>query len=268
MEDTDDFLSLSCYDISNQTETTIHVPVSEDGTRISRASNAIQSREIFLPDTRYTVDPTISPYQAIVQVVTNFSSGSQKKGTGFMISENVVLTAAHCITSVNGYSVSNITVYGGRSSSSYVASSTVAQFIRDQQYEGPAANEYDWDYAILILNEPIGETLGWFGLQSSTATALPTYTITTAGFPLEPKEIEDEYPTMYASSGSISAVSNYTFIHDADTERGQSGSPIFHYYNSTYGNVVVGIHVASGNTGRRITSTLCDFLFEQGYIHE
>ena len=52
---------------------------------------------------------------------------------------------------------------------------------------------------------------------------------------------------------------------NADTYKGNSGSPTY-AYSSSYGNQVYGIHTHGGNYSRRITMSLFDWLESEGFI--
>ena len=262
-----DDLVLTRFDIGTQTKSTIRVPSKIVSTnKTSVASTLFAPREIIGYDTRSKVsNPLAFPYYATVQIITFFSNETKKQGTGFMISEDVLLTAGHCITSSDpNATVTSMMVYAGKSGNSYTVSSSVDTFYTDTKYEGPTSGDYDWDYGIVVLDEAIGNTTGWLGLHYGSSSDLKSGTIFVTGYPLETLD-DDAYPTMYISSGSVSRVRTYRFTHDADTSEGQSGSPVYKYIED-YGYVAVGIHVAGGNTARRITETLYNWLGDEGYI--
>lgn len=264
--------SLKCFKISEQEETIINIPEAShtrSGERMSYGSLSTRegtdvTRSIIGSDDRTQVmNTTATPYYGIAYIKTTFTDGSTKPGTGFMISEDVLLTAAHCVYTA-GKTVRNIKVYPGRNGNSYTISATGDSVYTDTNYTGSEAN---WDYAVVTLDSSLGNTTGWFSLYApSSASSLNGRFIETAGYPsdLAASAVSDNRP-MFHSTGSISNVTTYRFGHNADTESGQSGSPIY-FYNGTYGYQACGVHTHAGNYARRITSDLFDWLVEEGYI--
>lgn len=274
---TEENTSLRCFDIDTQEETIINLfdetlkdgatnvasaYVQDNGQRNSSGSQIGSLRSIIGTDDRVQVTNTTShPYYPIVYIRAEFNNGTWKPGTGFMISKNVLLTAGHCVYTA-GTTVKSITVYPGRNGNSYTISSTSKKVYTDTKYTG---SETDWDYGIVTLNDNLGDTSGWLGLHAtSSASSLDNKSITTAGYPSD--KATNDNRTMWRSAGVISNVSTYRFGHNADTESGQSGSPVY-FYNSTYGYQAAGIHTHAGNSARRITNSLFDWLAAEGYIN-
>lgn len=271
--------SLNRYDFSTQEESIVTVPsvsTYDASARISSAYNPTNSRMIIEDadpddDRQIVSNPTLSPYYAIVQLKMEFSNGETFVGTGFMISEDTLLTAAHCLYSENEKTLrtNRVTVYAGRNGSSYTTTTTAATMYTDTQYT-EYGDDYEYDYAILTLNSSIGQTTGWLGLYASPLTGFYTgRSILTAGYPTD--KTGTLANTMWRSAGTIQSVESLKFAHTADTMGGQSGSPIY-YNNTSNGYVALGIHVGAYengtiNYGKRITVTLFDWLESEGYIN-
>lgn len=250
-------------DIATGEQTIIEIPAlanldANNDYNTSSYSPDAGARSVIGEDLRDEItNTTSSPYYAIAYLNVTFSNNKTYRGTGFMISKNVMLTAGHNLYE-EGYSVTNITAYFGRSGDYMPKTATASTFYLDTKYTG---SEVDWDYGIIVFNENVGNTTGWFGLHANTGTSsIGTSTVRVTGYP-------SDLPgrKMWTDTGTVSSITSYRFKHNADTYKGNSGSPTY-FYNSTYGNQVVGIHTHGGNYSRRITMTLFDWLEDQGFI--
>ena len=270
--DSDELTSLRKYDIAKQEETIIEIEdsgIPDDYPRNSYGSSAMLSVDanfgpdagmdaVIGADNRIRIQSTTSyPYYAIAYVRVLYTDGDSGHGTGFMVSPNVMMTAAHCVYEP-GKTLASVTVYPGRNGGSIYGVTTAAEVYTDPGYTGSQPN---LDYAILTLNSNIGNTTGWFSLYATGfEDLLNGKNISTAGYPGD-----KDNATMWFSTGQIYNTSNYRFDHNADTYSGQSGSPIY-YYDSTYGYQVVGIHIRAGNSARKISPELFDWMVSEGYI--
>lgn len=200
---------------------------------------------------------TVSPYYGIAYLTVSFTNGKSYRGTAFMISPNVMLTAGHNLYE-EGYKVKNITAYPGRSGDYKPLTATVKKFYLDTKYTGTQA---DWDYGIIVLDKNIGNSTGWFGLHAqSNSSSIGTTKITVTGYPADLAGYK-----MWKDTGNVSSITDYRFKHNADTYGGNSGSPTY-AYNSSYGYQAYGIHTHGGNYGRRITMSLFNWLKNNGFI--
>ncbi|CAO5679112.1 MAG: hypothetical protein HEEMFOPI_01226 [Holosporales bacterium] len=137
----------------------------------------------------------------------------------------------------------------------------------------------DFDIALLILDNPIGLTMGWLSMKA-LLTPLEAINITIAGYPgyvnedkvkdiykEEAKLITKNYRKMWMMSGPMTSFLSKRIGYQIDTSGGQSGSAIF--YCDKGGTIyVIGVHTHGSddktldaqNTGTRITeSIITDF---------
>lgn len=193
-------------------------------------------------------NPSSSPYNRIG--IT--SSG----GTAFLMGPNIALTAGHCvINSSSSYPrpfVSNIDIKFGFNGTNYYKKVNVTDVYILKLYYDEFSFANDW--AICILDEYIGNELGFFGKCSGYD--LIGLNATFIGYPGGQQQ-----RTQYISTGEI--VKNYpTFKMYAYGVSGFSGSPVFVSINGN--EYVAGIFtymVGTSFTGAtRISSFLFDFL--------
>ncbi len=222
------------------------------------SSPGLSPFNVYDEDNRTVIsNTTASPYYGIAYLNVSFTNGSTYRGTAFMISPNVMLTAGHNLYEA-GYEVTDITAYPGRSGDYIPQRATATTFYLDTKYTG---TQSDWDYGIIVLDQAIGNTTGWFGLHAQSNTgSIGTSKITVTGYPSDLAGRK-----MWRDIGSVSNVTSYRFKHNADTYKGNSGSPSY-AYNSSYGHQVYGIHTHGGNYSRRITMSLFDWLKSNGFI--
>ena len=248
-------------DLETGEETIVDLPSISTISEIERNSSASSEpslNTVYDDDNRTVIsNTTVSPYYGITYLNVTFTNNKTYRGTAFMISPNVMLTAGHNLYE-SGYKVSNITAYPGRNGSSKPLTATAKTFYLDTKYTGTQEN---LDYGIIILDKNIGNTTGWFGLHATTSSSsIGTSKITVTGYPSDLVGYK-----MWKDTGTVSSVTDYRFKHNADTYKGNSGSPTY-AYSSSYGNQVYGIHTHGGNYSRRITMSLFDWLESEGFI--
>lgn len=208
---------------------------------------------------------TTHPYYAIAQLSVTYTDSTSATATGFMVSENVLLTAGHASMSESSNApIKSATIYLGRNGSSTPSTATLSSYYVCSEFTYYSDDDQD-DYAIWILNSNIGNTSGWFGVGYNTSNSYFTgNTFTITGYPGDKPN-----GTMWTASASISSCSTYLLKHKIDTMAGQSGAPVY-INKSGSGYVVYGIQVSGTstmNTARRITQELYDWLIANNYIH-
>lgn len=186
----------------------------------------------------------------IVQLELTWPNGGTGTCTGFMISQDALATAGHCVyNSSKGGWVSNVKVNASRKGSTYpFGTYNGTYFHTSQNYIN---GDSDFDYGVIEVSSDLGKKTGYFGFtwQSSSYNGS---TVTVTGYPGE------KIPGQWTMSGTVYATSTYLLSYNVDTTGGQSGAPV--YKN---GNIAVAIHIEAGsaaNNGRRITESLYNWL--------
>ena len=199
------------------------------------------------------------------------------QGTAFLQGDNIVLTAAHCVygdptTSESGYEDN---IYNPRFADCvflYFGCENVYDYLEGEDYdyytEVEEINiEYAYfnnedarhDWALLVIDENFGQTLGWYSRKSNWF--VQDSTVFTYGYPGD-----KAFGTMWECSGQMHAYDWDFYEYTIDTYGGQSGSPIFE--TDSNGDVyMVGIHVRGGtnyNKAIKINSLIFAYITSFG----
>ena len=212
------------------------------------------------------------PWAAIVSIIVTYDDGSQSRGSGAVVGNNDVLTSAHVVEPDGGRQVASIEIKpgynGGPITESYEAS-------RWRWYEVDAdgdgllsPSEVQRDYALLTVEtpRPLGDEVGWFGLQANAVPARQEIFLNTAGYP---GGFEDPFgdPRMARGSGYEyydGTVIEHDYEHDTGLDvHGASGSPLYFYEDG--GPLIAGIlstSVSATFISTRVFDDIMDWMWE------
>ena len=174
------------------------------------------------------------PNSAICYIECYFGSNTYI-GTAWMIGENIAVTSAHNIYDRNlSVAVDRVVVTPGKNEDSWFWSEPYGTTTVDKvkyPHEFATVNDSgpDWeivayDWAVLILNDAVGNDTGWFGFGWYVGD--PTNeTVTVCGYP--GGTYGTEVGCQYTMTGAICAASATQLKYFIDVEQGQSGSPVY-----------------------------------------
>lgn len=230
----------------------------EDGQ--ADISSRYENFSIIGSDNRTRITSTTSfPNSAVVKLSIKYPNSNSTYGcTGFMVNEDTVVTAGHCVYShSDGGWASEITASPGRDGSSLPYESYDWEIVytvngwKDNQ-------DPEYDYAAIKLRGTPGNHTGWFGYRTTNVDSPAGLTVNVTGYPCDKPS-----STMWTDSGEVLSVTSRQLGYDADTAGCQSGSPVYRNYSET-SQTAIAIHAygASGspltNKGTRITSYVFD----------
>jgi len=222
---------------------------------ISPAHNVASTRSIIGVDNRVKVNPNTSPYCKILCLNLGRDTNGDGKsdswalGTGFMVYDNLMLTAGHCMYNSTG-NVKEMRIYVKQSGSSlnstyyYPASWVMSQAFIDNP------NDPNYDWCVVKLQNNLGSQIGWFGYGTTSSSK----SVTVSGYP----DNTAHRFYQYAASGTMTVSNDFRVSHNCDTEGGESGAPIF-----DSDHIAWGIHTHGGNSGVRINSYLFNLIESQ-----
>ncbi len=200
---------------------------------------------------RSVADVTQFPFSAIgkVRIAKN---GKKFVCTGFLVSNKIVLTNAHCLMSGdNTVSSAKVSFYPGYQRGAGVSNEKflVKKVIISDKY---LAKVRGVDFAFLVLSRSAGNTFGWFGLTpfSHMPTSLKNG-LFVSGY--GSNFIETPFKTYFQTVNQVPCKvikklrNNKALLHTCDTGQGNSGSPLFYLKN----NKAYAVGINYGGIGNR-----------------
>lgn len=214
---------------------------------------------------------------SVVQIT--FNGG---KGTGFIVDEHIIATAAHCVYDRNTSSFkANLKAYiGGVSAANAVELNAVEAHVPDSYIN--TTNGLQMDYALIYVEEDLSQ-YGMFDLGYPSDQFMDSEaTVTVRGYP---GYVNGSYANnqLYTSTGIIHNLNDYDgtlfdfqVMTDAYGSSGDSGGPIYMttFFGGNEYRVVVGIFTSCYDNeadtymgfGTRITQPLLRFYYNNDQI--
>ena len=244
------------------------------GTReqpLSRPRNVFESILGDVDRRKQILETDVTPWRMICSLDITSQSGFSYVGTGWFAGPRTVITAGHCVfdpVELGGWA-REIKVIPGRNGDAPVpfgegVSSSFSTTDRWLEAQDP-----DFDYAAIHLNEDLGTAVGNFGIGVLPDSELQNRLVNISGYPFSPGEGKSQY----FHANRVKALTPRRLFYDVDTLGGQSGSAVWAYLDGSDDPVVVGIHAYGvggvpanlnvvANSGPRILPEVLDIIRE------
>ena len=173
--------------------------------------------------------------------------------SGILVSENLVLTAAHCIRNFSsgtwrGDSILITTGYDNGAFHPYLPKSIVSKYYLFKSYYS-ALNPIK-DFALLELSQAIGQQTGWMGIAFTADTSYYSGKVMHKfSYPADASMIDTSIhvngDTLYYNYGEIDVLSPTSIgliSPEAYLIPGQSGSSLFYTDNSDYYSMAIALY--------------------------
>lgn len=194
-------------------------------------------------DDRQLVPVAQAPWRYIGRLINDAGEAC----TATLVARDVIVTAAHCINSERGVAASARfeSAYGNRTA-------RTTAYLLDPNYNyqrftsGDEVDGLDW--ALLRLDQPLGDQLGFAGMQNLTgqgrarATAAELYQ---AGYGWD----TGDHLAGHLRCHMVDVHTDNTFAHECDTTRGDSGSSFFVRNGDNYDVVGVDSNFRTNHNG-------------------
>ena len=210
------------------------------------------------------VDSDTLPWRMICSLVASGNSRNSRNlvGTGWFAGPKTVVTAAHNVydeIDLGGWARS-ITLYPGRYGSliPYPKDLSFNKPIVSNKYkvlrgwlERDNSKKYNYDLAAIYLDDSVGEETGWFAFGVKSNGFIKDLKVNVSGYPVD----QGGGKYQYFSKGvvDLNQSDKFRIFYTADTERGQSGGPVW-FQDERNQPVVIGTHVYGVSRGFTLNS--------------
>lgn len=224
------------------------------------ADRPLQKAQIFGKDDRTAVpDTSIYPWSAVGRVLS-FYPTEIHAGTGAMIGNNIVLTAAHVVFDQNLGAPDSIQFIPGLNGSAEpFGTVNVTDTAIPQQWM--SNGDENFDIAVLTVDSSVGGQTGILPFDVVPASTLTGKILQSAGYPSDLKNGE----SMYAAPGMFLGIDGNMLRELIDTEPGQSGSPIWLQDggNITLVAVIVGTRQSTDMAGQTVVEGIGTYISQE-----
>lgn len=228
-------------------------PLSSPLASTIQSSTFVAETVIHTDDRIRILDPETLPWRMICSLEIQGTVGGGI-GTGWFAGPKTIITAGHCVFHPNlGGWAKEIKIAPGRYGSEFPfpKAATLTKPLVSRRFDSIKGwtedLNTDFDFAVIHLDEPVGDETGWFSIASEDDINIKGLLVNVAGYPAD----REFGRFQYFASSKIDKVLASRFFYEADTYGGQSGGPVWFQDNNNQ-PVVIGIH--SYGVGGNFTS--------------
>lgn len=231
------------FDDLNSSAIYFPIYIEKKKQRRLRGEKNERKLNVFLPDSRVTLDKIQYPEMTVGKISFNFDVSTYGHCTATLIARNYILTNAHCVftemenskNQVIGRYISedwkgSFRFYPFYNESKSIASASWEEIIYPSNYPRliePESSEQDW--AIIKLDEPLGDVFGWMALDNIAYQEyyLHDSQVNLAGYSGD--YYSDSLGVHYGCRirRLMNVYGAYELAHDCDAESGSSGSALY-----------------------------------------
>lgn len=275
----------SIPDYGSTTTTTYELDSMQQVLSGRQTENTVSPSAIINPDDEFFLTPPktsrgvpTTPYSGVVFILAEIDSDHDgivdqyERGTGFLVSPNVVVTCAHCVVATNKLNIVNVKIYPythqyerpDTTNNTYISPLSCTYSSDFVYYANRNERQQDYlDWAIITLQSSV-EGANNFACSYNTSVLTSNLLIRVSGYPRLEEDDEDtkNYCYLTTTIGQVTEISTYMLSFDANMEGGNSGSPV--YYNNTCYAICRGVYQLPGtplyNEGVKITQELYNII--------
>jgi glutamyl endopeptidase len=224
------------------------------GAEEPSGGGGVKAESVIGQDTRTQITATTTyPYRVIGRIAVGC--------TGTLVGPRHVLTAGHCVYNIDTDKwYSNLDFSPGQNGASKPYGTI--SWKRALSVKGWTTSHLrDYDYAMIILNQDIGNSNGWLGY--GWQNPMPAHNVNINGYP------GDKQPagSMWHSFCQLQIIQDFRLYYACDTFGGESGSAVYVYKSADQSRTIYGIHAygvdSTGlNGATRITQSVFDKIKE------
>ncbi|MFZ1775397.1 MAG: serine protease [Rhizobiaceae bacterium] len=239
--------------------------IQEDGAP-DEAFGDDASRQVFGDDDRIQVTETTKyPFRTIGQLWTETASGQWGSCSATLIGASTIITAAHCAYSHDeggwGKTMEFFPGINGENDIPFdkvaVTDATILEgFI--SEYKDNYGSVVPWDLAVLNLEKPVGDELGWLSIGSFDKPA--SFKANIVGYPGD-----KPLATMWRVACDVNKADfdDNNFAYLCDTYPGSSGSSVYDYNKEKKERIILGVNIAENpqfNIATRLNAAYFDWV--------
>ena len=211
------------------------------------------SRAIIGEDNRIQIlDSSDHDFTTVARIISTYPNGHVSACSSTLVSANMVLTNAHCVyNSERGGLATSVSVTPGQIGNDdqgrpFGTALSKRIMVPDRWVETQNRN---YDYAVIELEQPIGNITGWKGITTDvTANEITQSRFFMSGYPGDKPR-----GTMWMDSGDLwfEGKNNYLY-HNLSTNPGSSGSGIYRTFSNKPSDLsyVIAVHASGLVSGR------------------